>query len=553
MKNAHFHWLSTLFPVFLFACWALAAAVVNPIGDFPLNDDFSFGRTAFNLVEKNQFLFDEWLSMTLVTQVLWGGAFCKIFGFSFTTLRFSTWVLALIGLLAFYKTGRELGQRQTTCLFASLVLAFNPLFFSLSYTFMSDVPFASMLMVSTLFFVKFFKNKKSKWLVWATLFALLATFVRQLGLMLPLSFAIVWLLGGRGDKRQALTALLPLVIIGTALFFYQKWFAASQGIPETYGTFSKLFKRVDNAGFWIACWERVGLLLIYMGFFLLPIHILFIKKSISKKGIFLTLFFIGLGLWAMLTIWHRFPWGNVLYNLGLGPKVLKDGYFSINVYPSLPTWGTRGIAIIGMLGGVLLIANLVGWFSRKNQLNANKLVGRFALVNIVVYGGFLLLDVYFFDRYFIPLIMMGVFFLLSAQPFLLSSANRKWPNCFVKYAALSFFLLIAAFSVAATHDYLSWNRARWQALHFLTHEKSISPNQIDGGFEFNGWHKTKAERNENSPKSWWWVDEDDYVVTFGKMDGFEKMKGYPYQRFLPPGVDSVFILKNNGSLTNPVE
>ena len=43
-------------------------------------------------------------------------------------------------------------------------------------------------------------------------------------------------------------------------------------------------------------------------------------------------------------------------------------------------------------------------------------------------------------------------------------------------------------TIGATHDYLSWNRVRWQALHNLMQEPQISPNDIDGGFEFNGWY-----------------------------------------------------------------
>ena len=109
--------------------------------------------------------------------------------------------------------------------------------------------------------------------------------------------------------------------------------------------------------------------------------------------------------------------------------------------------------------------------------------------------------------------------------------------------AVSALLLLAAFSITATHDYLSWNRARWQALDYLTEEKNIPPNRIDGGFEFNGWHKPGPK--DNGPwKSWWWVDRDDFVIAFGDLPNFTKENGFPFVRWLPPGMDSVFVLKH---------
>ena len=44
------------------------------------------------------------------------------------------------------------------------------------------------------------------------------------------------------------------------------------------------------------------------------------------------------------------------------------------------------------------------------------------------------------------------------------------------------------FSVASTDDYFAWNRARWQALTYLLDEVRVSPMEVCGGFEFNGWY-----------------------------------------------------------------
>jgi len=50
--------------IWLAVIWILGIVLVNPIGDFPLNDDFSYGRTVYNLSELEVFLFDDWLGMS---------------------------------------------------------------------------------------------------------------------------------------------------------------------------------------------------------------------------------------------------------------------------------------------------------------------------------------------------------------------------------------------------------------------------------------------------------------------------------------------------------
>jgi dolichyl-phosphate-mannose--protein O-mannosyl transferase len=63
------------------------------------------------------------------------------FGFSFVVLRLSTLLLAWTGLLAFCGTLRELGTRPLLAALGTLMLWCNPVFFVLSHSFMTDVPF----------------------------------------------------------------------------------------------------------------------------------------------------------------------------------------------------------------------------------------------------------------------------------------------------------------------------------------------------------------------------------------------------------------------------
>ena len=124
---------------------------------------------------------------------------------------------------------------------------------------------------------------------------------------------------------------------------------------------------------------------------------------------------------------------------------------------------------------------------------------------------------------------------------------RHWK---VGYGTLTITLIMmfayGGFTLAATHDYLSWNRVRWQALHHLMQEDQISPSHIDGGFEFNGWYLYDDDYDDwkyEPDKSWYWVDNDDYVVSFNPLTGYEEVKRYTFKRWLPWGQGNILVLR----------
>jgi hypothetical protein len=90
------------------AVWLLATALANPLGDFPLNDDWAWGLTAKRLAEGQGYHPTDWTEMTLFSHAVWGALFCLPAGFSFTALRVSTLALSLAGTLGLYGLLRQL-------------------------------------------------------------------------------------------------------------------------------------------------------------------------------------------------------------------------------------------------------------------------------------------------------------------------------------------------------------------------------------------------------------------------------------------------------------
>lgn len=137
-------------------CWCLSVVVVNPIGNFPLSDDWAFGRTVANLLETGHYKRVDCGWITLITNVFWGALFCLPDGFSLTALRFSSLVAALLGLIGAYAFVRHLPQPRSVVVLVALMLGFNPLYYVLSHSFLTDVLFTTLLIWAGVFLFRHF-------------------------------------------------------------------------------------------------------------------------------------------------------------------------------------------------------------------------------------------------------------------------------------------------------------------------------------------------------------------------------------------------------------
>ncbi len=139
--------------------WLIAVVIANPLGDFPLNDDWSMGLTVKRLIEEGSYHPTGWTSMPLVSQALWGALFCTPKGFSFTALRTSTLTLSLAGTLGMYGLLRQMQCTVSLALLGAFTLCLNPVYFALSNTFMTDVPFTAMIVFATWFFLRYLQTE----------------------------------------------------------------------------------------------------------------------------------------------------------------------------------------------------------------------------------------------------------------------------------------------------------------------------------------------------------------------------------------------------------
>jgi hypothetical protein len=158
------------------------------------------------------------------------------------------------------------------------------------------------------------------------------------------------------------------------------------------------------------------------------------------------------------------------------------------------------------------------------------------------WGGILLLffwDHQFFDRYILYLLPFAII-AVTATPGMGPATHGRWWRVPLAVGCLAVY---AAFAVAGTHDYIAWNRARWRALDDLVLTRGVAPNQIDGGYEVNGWMQHDTRYAPRTAANYWWGDAgEDYVIAYGPVGSYQEVARYPVARWLPSTYPAILVL-----------
>src|SRR5262249_38221158 len=114
----------------------------------PLIDDWVYQLAVGRLLARGTLWVPPLTTTTFVVQIGWGALFAWPLGIGPVALRLSTLVAGFGGTLAAYGLFRELGATRGRATVGALALWLNPVAFTLSYTFMTDVPYLALLTAS---------------------------------------------------------------------------------------------------------------------------------------------------------------------------------------------------------------------------------------------------------------------------------------------------------------------------------------------------------------------------------------------------------------------
>ena len=543
-----------LWPMLLGLIWICMVALTNPVGNFPLNDDWAYGYSVRRLLQQGHIRFSDWTGPNLFGQVLWGLLFCLPFGFSFTALRLSTAVLGLVGVLATYGILRELKTSPSVATLGALTLACCPIYFALSLTFMTDVPFTAFAIASLYFFIHGMRTESRLTMAVSVVLASVAILIRQTGLALPVAFAFA-LLTKRGIKPRYVVSALILVASGIGIqFAYQTWLFKNGFASAAHN--SQVFSLLRQTRLGDRQLVREGVrisffCLMYLGLFTAPLLPLLVLKSqrdaelSRKKSLVATALILMLLTAYLIRVGALMPlWRNILNEGGVGPyPMMKSETLRAPGFVLVAVTGLSLLGSTGILKG-LFSAGLAA-YSHVRERSERYCPWVLVLLLSVLAISFAPLPLLglrdpafcFYDRYVIIFVPVTIAIFASIR-------NERSPSAVTSLAGGIAILLVglyAVFSVAATHDYLALNRMRWRAFHDLMDQASVPPSHISGGRDFNGWY-IYNEHSKDRKREWFWFERDDYLVAFYAFDDYEIIRRYAVERWLPWKRGAGFVL-----------
>jgi hypothetical protein len=547
----------------LVALLVVITLLISPIGEFPLNDDWIYTKTVQHLLQTGHYKAHPYLNATLIVQTYWGALFCKLFGFSFTTLRCSTLVLSGVNAWGIARCGLALGLSRSWSLLCGIIMMTNPILLGLSYSFMTDVPYLTFSTLSGLCFLRAFRQLSAGLVFWGSLLGAAAFFVRQFGVLVPAAFAITL---GILTFRQH---LYPRAIAWLALAI--PWVAAMLayfGLAQIIQSETPILESSQNR-LWIILMDglRYGpVCLSYLGLFLLPLGIgrgwqLWQgSERWSRRqwlvfggfcGVSLLLFFLPQVLYGLSqmgshpgALWLRqypyrmplLPFGMLL-DFGLGhvqlPNPIRQPAVQMGDW-----WWVVTLLAMGV-GGLLFIRaceQIRRWFSPSPVAPQGFSAEQGQELFLWIWGGLTLLllfnpwRIYITDRY-----------LLSAfTPFLLlmaSEIRRFFQRGALRWAAVCAGGILVV-SLMLLQDYMAWNRTAAAAQQRLMSVYQIPSAAIAGVDPLNGWYNAEAYMKLHNTRSWWdlniegkgaWVIDNRYVVaSVEPRPGYEVLDRIPY-------------------------
>jgi len=496
----------------LLLVYFFVAIPLHLFADVPLHDDWTYAWSVEHFLKTGKLAVLDWSIHYPFAQILWGALFCLPFGFSFSALRVSTVMLAWLGALAFYGTLRELGRARTESLIAALVLIANPVFFLLSFSFMTDVPFVSVSNIAFFFIVRAFSKRKPLDLWLGCAFGVVGFFIRQIAIAIPgavLAYAIF------APSFRTRKYLLPPIIASLFICLIPLLIAQTSGLTSQYTSREWVFDK------WIHQYELgiPGLLRVIMhaGLALFPMSLPLIP-FFYRRGRFWIVIAVLLLLTAcsvLLTPEIPKPLDGMwnLISLGKERRLLRglpDPDF-------LASWLNYPLLAFALFSSTGIIMKLIDAVAIEKPL---RLFVWYAFSQFVLIMAVWLFDAWGSDRYFIVLL----------PPLIVILANKQLKS----KTTIAGIVLLSLISMLVTWGETQNNRAAAAGLSWLWH-RGINFSEIDAGYALNGWYLYAHPENlapGNTPdRDVPFVTTDEkkpYVIATSPIPGYKVLRRYSW-------------------------
>ncbi len=509
--------------------------LVDPLGDFPLNDDWQYARAARRFLDLGTLHIDTAAPATMVGQILGSWPSMKLFGFSHTVLRLTTIALSLALLVCVDWILRRARSPLWARISALCVLALNPYWFYLAGSYMTELwGLAPALLAAGVWF--HFRRERGPIVPFGAALATgllcgLAFWTRQFAVLALPALLLSALPALRGRWRESIPSLAVAVLAcATAISLWLPFARATGNIHpvvlhQSASIFKPAFRQLAIQGCFFT---------FYMSGFFLPLLLLLPFPRSRRRYLWVPLL-LGIAIASAViarttgetpagvrSLTHtRFPYmGNILYDAGLGPLTEQDR-FARDLPPPSP-WGENVWRWIELAFG-LACALWVSIRIRREGAEVALFGAGFGIISLLATAQ--TTSPWYFERYSIPGVV-GLAIAFAALAPELHPSRVRWA------AAGGAFALIAAFSVGAMHDQMRWQGAR-AALVQRTIASGVDPSIIEAGYELDGWLRTDGwlARKEprgcihgcacNASRYGWFCRDDSYFVALNLPKGYQ--------------------------------
>ncbi|MFC1755826.1 glycosyltransferase family 39 protein [Patescibacteria group bacterium] len=420
------------------------------LGNYPVNDDWIFVRQveAFN----NGILkLSAELDPSFLAQGFLGYLWSKLFGTSFISFQNLTILITLLGLWFLIKILKQLEVDKKLLIISSLIYIFNPIVFNSTFSFMTDNYFLTFMLGAIYFFLN--KSEKKN-ILFGSVFILLASLTRQVGIFIGFSFIAAEFYACFVEKKKkniknvdkSILFVFIAVLLGIILPI----------IWPDYGS-NRMFLLPEQA---LGRLKQWFLSIYYFPLFMFPLF--FGIKTKQKKVIF-SIFLVVLTL--VLYNLDIFSVGNVLYIENLHTKSDFKTNFSLfdNIFFKL------GLSALIAFSFTKLIYFLKRFMVKGEQKKCSLEKEDIFLLSLFVLNfGILLISSDFYDRYLLPSFVCLLILFLKKHKELIK----------VDWRVVGSVVLLVLVSIVLQWEFSTKTRVKYQQARLLT-EKTGYYKQID--------------------------------------------------------------------------
>ncbi len=460
----------------------------RPYANMSVCDDGPYILMARTLATTGRFVYNGWASPVIGWQLYLGAAFIKLFGFSFTTVRFSTVLVAMALTFVLQRTLVLAGITERNATLGTLALVLSPLYLMLSVTYMTDIfgLFAIVLCLYGCLHALQSPTQRSTllWLLFAIATNALFGTARQIAWLgiLILVPSTLWLL--RANRRTLIIGTIAnlagiLFMIACLLWLKRQPYVVP--VPLLVRNFP-----VAEAV------KQLALFLLEIPFLLLPITVSFVpavrkaspRLAVAIIALLLSYCFLSTypshlrGAFRVFLEPTSLDWVTVsgIYSGGMmhGSPLIFLAFWARLIFTFLTFGGLVGFAIVSLRSRGALSAHCTCGRLTWHQLRI--LLGPFTLVYLMLIVAAVGTTHHLFDRYSLGLLIVLLLYMVRLYQ------ERVQQS----FSILTILLVVSTtiYGIAATHNNYSYYRARVALSNELANA-GIPPTSVDNGWEYN--------------------------------------------------------------------